>query len=72
MAAANWGLIETLLNVKRRTGENESFVEFVVTEERVQWLKDTHGFDLAEARRIGNRGWVRESPRRLLEHALPA
>lgn len=58
LAAANWGLIETLLGVVRETDANESYVKFVLSEQKVAWLKTEHGYDLAATKTKGNKGWL--------------
>jgi hypothetical protein len=59
LAAANWRLIEALLGMTRTTDANESFIEFVLSEEQVQELKKKHDFDMVAVRAKNNKGDVR-------------
>ena len=54
--AANWGLIESLLGMKRTIGDDESCIEFVLAPENVKQLNDDHGFDIIAERKKANKG----------------
>jgi hypothetical protein len=71
LAAANWGLIETLVGATRKVGENNSYIELVLSEQTVERLKSEHDWDIIAMRIRCNKGDVRPRPCLARAHALP-